>query len=182
MAEYRIAKRARVCAKSGEEFKPGSMVVSVIFQGQDGFERHDVSEECFEGADRAFSFWRTRVPESLDEQRRLDLSLAREFLMRLLAEEAEERAGLAYALVLLLSRKRRIRIVGSRREGERELLQVRWPHTEDEEPIEVAVPPMDDEKVERVQAELERLFGDYDDAAAEAGDAAPPPDSPRSAS
>ena len=56
MAEYRIAKRARVCAKSGEEFKPGSMVVSVIFQGQDGFERHDVSEECFESADRAFSF------------------------------------------------------------------------------------------------------------------------------
>ncbi len=165
MAEYRIAKRARVCAKSGEEFKPGSMVVSVIFQGQDGFERHDVSEECFEGADRAFSFWRTRVPESLDEQRRLDLNLAREFLTRLLADEAEERAGLAYALVLLLARKRRIRIVGSRREGERELLQVRWPRTEDEEPIEVAVPPMDDEKVERVQAELERLFGDDDDNA-----------------
>ncbi len=163
MAEYRIAKRARVCARSGAVFKPGSVVVSVIFLGQDGFERHDVTEECFEGDDRAFSFWRTRVPESLDEQRRLDLNLAREFLTRLLAEEAEERAGLAYALVLLLSRKRRIRIVGSRREGERELLQVRWPSTEDEEPIEVAVPPMDDEEVERVQAELERLFGDDED-------------------
>ena len=178
MAEYRIAKRARVCARSGAEFKPGSVVVSVIFRSQDGFERHDVTEECFESDARAFSFWRTRVPESLDEQRRLDLSLAREFLTRLLAEEAEERAGLAYALVLLLSRKRRIRIVGSRREGERELLQVRWPSTDGEEPIEVAVPPMDDEEVERVQAELERLFGDDEDDAAQPTAPVPEPDAP----
>ena len=38
----------------------------------------------------------------------------------------------------------------------------------------MAVPPMDDEKVERVQAELERLFGDDDEAPAEA----PAPDTP----
>ena len=98
------------------------------------------------------------LPEAREEGRKLDFGLARDFLGRLLRQADPQRAGLAYALVLLLSRKRRIKIDETRRTKEGEILVVTLPGDEEDETFEIEAPSLDAEEVSRIQGELELLF------------------------
>jgi hypothetical protein len=160
MAEYRIGKRARVCCVSGEPFEPGDAIVSAIYLGPDGaFERRDMRAAHFDPASREpFCHWRSSEPEPAEQARKLDYDLALTFFDRLLREADPARDGLVYTLALLLSRKRRIRIQESRRHPEGDLLRVLVRRAEEDDEVSVRAPRLSDEDVDRLQAELEKLF------------------------
>lgn len=160
MAEYRISSRAKVCAATGEPFEEGQVIVTAIYEDpEEGFIRRDYSEQGFSGAGGAFSHWRTRVPVTPDEGRTLDLDLALNFLERLIEHADPEREGLAYTLVLLLSRKRRVKIKMSRPLPDGERITVVVPGPEEDHEITMHAPRLGADDVTRIQAELAELFG-----------------------
>lgn len=170
MSEFRIARRAQVCAVSGRPFEPGDVIVSVIHEEPQGFVRRDVREEnlaAIEGA--PFCVFRTKQPPPPPPARRLDYDLAKEFLDRLLREADPAREPLVYALVLLLSRKRRVKILETRRLPEGELLLVAIPRAEEDEVAQIRAPRLSPEQETALQQELARLFN------FESGEVAEPP-------
>jgi len=156
MSQYKITTRARECAVSGKPFETGQRVVSVISLKGDTFERRDLLEDHFEASDEIYSYWISTVPEA-KERRRLDLGLARDFLRTVLREQDPKREGLAYALTLLLARKRRVK-TDSRRTAAGEILTIRIPGDEEDEEFELRVPRLQEEEVVRIQDELTLLL------------------------
>ncbi len=169
MAEYRISTRAKTCAATGEPFQEGQVIVTAIDEDpEDGFIRRDYSEQGFLGAGGAFSYWRSRLPVTPDEGRKLDFDLALNFLQKLIAQADPEREGLAYTLVLLLARKRRVKIKVSRPLPDGELLTVVVPGPEEDREVTMHAPRLTPDDVTRIQTELATLFGFEPPEAAEA--------------
>jgi hypothetical protein len=178
--EFKIARRASACSVSGKPFEPGDTIVSVIHEEPQGFVRRDVREEHLPAIPGSpFCIFRTRQPLPPAPARRLDYDLAREFLDRLLREADPAREPLVYALTLLLARKRRVKIVRTRRLPDGDLMEVAIPRAEEDERVNVRAPRLTPEEEEKLQAEIARLF-DFEPEAAQATDAAPPPTPPPS--
>jgi hypothetical protein len=155
---YKFGGRAKVCGVCEGTFDPGDRIVSAVHPEGEGFARRDVHEGCFKGKEEAFSFWYSTLPESSEQQQKLDLNLARDFLAKLIREADERRAGLVYTLTLLLSRKRRVKILETKRDRGAEVLSVLMPGDEEDETHTVPVPILDAAEVDRIQAEIELLF------------------------
>ncbi|MEE8107402.1 MAG: hypothetical protein V3T86_17845 [Planctomycetota bacterium] len=156
MSQYKITGRSRECAVSGKPFEAGQRVVSVISLNGDEFVRRDLLEDHFEASEDIYSYWVSTVPEAKG-QRKLDLALAREFLRAVLREQDPKREGLAYALTLLLARKRRVK-TDSRRTAAGEVLTIQMPGDEEDEQFELRVPRLEEEEVVRIQDELTLLL------------------------
>jgi hypothetical protein len=157
--EFRIARRAPVCAVSGRPFEPGDTIVSVIHEEPQGFVRRDVREEHLASiAGQPFCVFRTKQPAPPPPAKRIDYELAQQFLDRLLREALPEREPLVYALTLLLSRKRRVKIVATRHLPEGDLLEVSIPRAEEDERVSVRAPRLSPEQETSLQQELARLF------------------------
>ena len=79
-------------------------------------------------------------------------------MAKLIREGDERRAGLVYTLTLLLSRKRRVKILETTRDRGSEVMSVLVPGDEEDETHSVPVPILNAEEVDRIQAEIEVLF------------------------
>ena len=145
------------------------MVVSALFETSLGtaaasedaadFARRDFCSICFEGdADTGepFSWWRAEVPAPEEKKAAFDLNVAREFLVRLLREDAPERASLRYLLTLLLLRKRIVRVEDQFHDERGEVMTVRIPP--DEALHEVPCPEIDEAEAEALRHQIGRLF------------------------
>lgn len=185
MAVWKVQRRARVSALTGEPFPPDTAVVTALFgeedePGEDGvrgtrFVRRDylASEATPELLAGAWCVWRARTPPAQESaQRRLDLALAQDFLRRLLAEGDPGRGAVCLTLALLLARKRRLVILAQ----EARVLKARWPR--ETEVFEVPAPEVGEADAERLQQDLLRLFDVDEGADAPAPPAAGPGDAP----
>ena len=165
MAVWKIQRLGRVSSVTGERFPPDTVVVTALYgedeeQGDDkvrgaGFMRRDFLEEeaTPERLEGSYCVWRTRTPPAKkDDERRLDLDMAREFLQRLVDEKQQERAGVCLVLALVLVRKRRLNLV---EQGEG-YLEVRWPRQT--ETFRVPAPELTEADAESLEQELQRLF------------------------
>ncbi len=171
MNEFKITRRAQACAVSGKPFEPGDTIVSVIHEEPQGFVRRDVREEHLASiAGAPFCVFRTVEPPPPPPARRIDYELAQGFLDRLLREADPAREPLVYALTLLLSRKRRVKILETRHLPEGDLLLVLIPRAEEDERVNVRAPRLSPEQETALQQELARLFNFESAEAAE-----PPP-------
>jgi len=175
LSEFKISRRAPVCAISGKPFEPGDVIVSVIHEELKGFVRRDVREEnlaAIEG--EPFCVFRTKQPPPPPPAKRIDYDLAREFLDRLLRDADPAREPLAYALTLLLSRKRRVKILETRRLPEGDLLRVAIPRAEEDEIVQIRAPALTPEQEAALQQEIARLFN-FDSREAQEPPGSPPP-------
>jgi hypothetical protein len=160
MEEYKLKRRSPVCMESGEPFREGDVIVSAIYPSPDGFVRRDVRDDRFAAAAAgAFSVWRSRMPRTEEEERKLDMDLALDFLHRLLRDADPAREGLSYLLTLLLARKRRLKVRETRAVADGEILTVVMPRPEGEETVKVRAPVLGEAEIAALQQELARLFG-----------------------
>lgn len=160
MAEYKLGRRAPECAGTGRVFEEGEAIVSAIFEVDEGFERRDFGVDAFEALeDESFSFWRSQVPVTVEDERRLDFDLAMEFFLRLRTEADDQHASLVYLLGLLLGRKRKLKLRGFKRTAKGEMLRLVVRGDEEDEEVEIPVPDLGPEDADRLQADLNRLFG-----------------------
>jgi hypothetical protein len=158
--DWKLPRRARECAISGQPFAPGDRVVSELFDRGDEFERRDRLESSTPNEeDRPYSRWTSNWPPEPERAPGVDLDLARRFLRDLLAEDEPDRQGLAYILALLLIRKKRLKMLdrGISRDGTA-LLRASLPEDPDGV-LEVPVPPMTPDAVAAVSAQVAELFG-----------------------
>ena len=159
VADYKLGRRTPECAGSGEPFVEGEEIVSAIFLGEEGFERRDYKAAAFDGVQGAFSFWRGRIPVKREDAHVLDFDLALDFFRKLVDEDDPDRAGLRFLLGLLLGRKRRMKLKGFSRKGDREYLNLVIRGDEEDEAVSVEVPQLDEQARTALQTELNRLFG-----------------------
>lgn len=165
MAVWKVSRLGRVSSLTGEPFPPDTEIVTALFgeeeeSGEDkvrgsGFVRQDyrVDEASDELLASAYCLWRTRTPpEQPRGTQRLDLDMAREFLQRLLDDKNPEKAPVAFALALILIRKRRLRMLGQTEDR----LEVSWPRQT--ETFHVPAPELTEADTEALEQELKRLF------------------------
>ena len=137
--EYKITASSHACQACDRRFAIGDAYYSAILEvdGDEMFARHDFCTDCWNpDAAEYFSFWKTRVPEPEQPRRRgpqlVDLARLME-LFEHLGDAQEDRAlRFRYVLALVLMRKRRLKIVSSRRldGGRAEELTLREPGTD----------------------------------------------------
>ncbi|MEM8884597.1 MAG: hypothetical protein AAGD14_11040 [Planctomycetota bacterium] len=175
MAEYKVGRRAPECAATQQPFAEGEEIVSAIFEGDEGFERRDYKVEAFGEVKGYHSFWKGRIPVKQEDPQRLDYDLALEFFRRLVHENEAEHEGLRFVLGLLLGRKRRLKLKGFARKKGQETLELVLRGDEEDEPLSLAVPPLDEEGRDTLQRDLNRLFGIEEPAEEPSGESAEEP-------
>jgi len=154
-----VERRAGLCQGCDREFETGDRVTSALYSLEEGFARRDWCEGCFtgpEGDPAPFSWWAAEVPEPEKKKAVFDLGVARDFLSRLLLENAPERASLRYLLTLLLMRKRGVKLLEQFADPRGEIMVVKVPPSETEH--EIVCDPIDEAEAESLRAELDRLF------------------------
>ncbi len=182
-AGWRTGHRAGVCGVCEAALEPGLEVVSTLHDvaaadspadvDAAAFARHDFCGTCFDGeADTGtpFSWWRFVVPAPEEKKAAFDLSMAREFLVRLLGQDDAARAPLRYLLALLLMRKRMVRVDEQFSDDRGEIMSIRVPP--DETVWEMICPELDEEETEALRVQLGELF----DLGDSPGTPAPPDD------
>lgn len=161
--DFKIGRRGAACSSCSVALVPGATVSSALFKetAPDGgsFVRRDFCATCFGDDGRRgtpFSWWTAVLPPAVEKKAVFDLGVAREFLLRLLREDAPERASLRYLLVLLLMRKKAVKVTDQFvREGtERMVLSV----PPDEQSFEVPCLPIDEAEAAKLREDLGRLF------------------------
>ena len=192
--EWKIQKRGRACALCARQFKSEEEHYSGIVENEGRFERRDICLPCWAKkpaastapsvpapavpaapttdpapapeAKEIFSFWKTRMPKI--EQRKLeDIAAMVEFFKKLIEKPSEDpsRQKVTYLMSLLLARKRRVKLAGSK-DG-----KLRVEKTWDGETIEIVDPPITDAELADLRQQMESIF----EMELGAGAAEPPP-------
>jgi hypothetical protein len=155
--EYEVQHGGRRCSKTGREFAPGEAFYSVLLAEGKELKRLDYAAEAWPGApEDAVGWWKSVVPDRSAAKRRWapnDVML--DFWDRL-ADEPDKQ-DMRYVLTLLLVRRRVFRLEEERRGpcGE-ERLVVGCPRRDATYEVAAAIPT--DERIEEIQAELEKLL------------------------
>jgi hypothetical protein len=151
--EWKISKRGRSCSVCQREFRSEEVLYSGIAETEGKFARRDVCVPCWGQKPELFSFWKTRMPRR--EVKRLeDINAMQEFFKKLLEKPSEDpaRQKITYLTALLLARKRRLRLAGSKNG----LLRIE--KTWDGEATEIADPVIADAELEALKQQMESLF------------------------
>ncbi|HLY74197.1 MAG TPA: hypothetical protein VKU80_08770 [Planctomycetota bacterium] len=151
--EWKISKRGRSCSVCQREFRSEEVLYSGIAEVEGKFTRRDVCIPCWEQKPELFSFWKTQMPRR--EVKRLeDINAMQEFFKKLLEKPSEDpsRHKVTYLTALLLARKRRIRLAGSKNGKLR--IEKSW----DGEAVEIPDPVIADAELETLKEQMEQLF------------------------
>ncbi|HLY09583.1 MAG TPA: hypothetical protein VKW04_09795 [Planctomycetota bacterium] len=151
--EWKISKRGRSCSVCQREFRSEEVLYSGIAELDGKFARRDVCVPCWGQEPQLFSFWKTQMPRR--EVKRLeDINAMQEFFKKLLEKPSEDpsRHKITYLMALLLARKRRIRLAGSK-DG-----KLRIEKTWDGEATEIVDPVIADTELEALKEQMEQLF------------------------
>jgi hypothetical protein len=151
--EWKISKRGRSCSVCQREFRSEEVLYSGIAETEGKFARRDVCVPCWDRKPELFSFWKTQMPRR--EVKRLeDVNAMQEFFKRLLEKPSEDpaRHKVTYLTALLLARKRRLRLAGSK-DGKLRI-EKGW----DGEAAEIVDPVIADDEIETLKQQMEQLF------------------------
>lgn len=154
MEEWKVERRKRGCAGCEKPFASEEELYSCIVEIEGGFSRRDLCLPCWDRKPfEIFSFWKTRMPK-IRERKLEDLAAMVEFFKRLVATPSEDprRAKVTYLVALILMRKKRLKMVGTR--GAAILVEKAW----DGDTCELAEPPIADEELQELRIEMEKLF------------------------
>ncbi|MSR57154.1 MAG: hypothetical protein EXS05_05735 [Planctomycetaceae bacterium] len=124
--DYQFRPIGKKCAATGNDLVPGSVCHSVLVERDGMLQRLDFSETGWSGPPvGAVGVWRCQVPRPADVQYKpLDTDALMRCFEQLTEEANPARDGLRYILALLLVKKRRLRLDGSRTEGDDDYLQL----------------------------------------------------------
>jgi hypothetical protein len=136
IGDWEIKSRAEHCAVSGKAFREDEEFMSVLFQGEEGLERMDMSlvawKEWEADETEPLSCWKSRFqPGPEPESETVDKQDAESELRRLLDQGAPESAKLCRLLALLLERKRILKLREKIDQPDRQLLV--FEHTDTQE-------------------------------------------------
>lgn len=163
--DYPIGRATGVCAASGEPLEPGATCVATLCEAteDESLVRLDFSTSAWEAGDRPdglFSFWRTIVPEPNErKQVFVDDAVVMDIFERLAEDKRPQRIAFRFVLSLALMRKRKLRFIERRPDGDQGIMLVLPKGAEPETPpIEVIDPGLTDDDVREISAELTEIL------------------------
>ncbi len=162
MHEYNVKPVGRICAGTGQELMPGSLCHSVLVEKDGDLLRLDYSEAGWTQPPHGLlAHWRCEIPEvSATVKKSLDVDdLMRQF-EQLSDEASPAQDKFRYVLALLLLRRRRLKLDGTKLIDDQESLEVTGARGEGT--FLVPVQQLDDAEVQQLQ---DAVFGTETNAA-----------------
>jgi len=163
MTDWRIHRREGCCSPCGRAFEEGETFFSLLYLEEEALRREDRCPACFQdpsagGAEPSpdVLFWRARHVADKKARFAVDFDAIEELFLALDGRRAGRQPELRYLLALLLLRKKRLKLVGVRRNATGEVLCVRRPRRQEE--FEVQVFELDSERAQALRGELARVF------------------------
>jgi hypothetical protein len=152
--EYQFRPLGKKCAATGEDLAPGSTVHSVVVEKDGEILRFDYSEKGWSGPpEGTIGSWTCVVPQpAIAKRAPLDTNTLMTCFEQLTEEANPAQDGLRYILALYLINKKRLRVDGSRRDGDEEYLQLAGANGEGA--WEVRDPQPSDEETHELQRQL----------------------------
>ncbi|MBM4018340.1 MAG: hypothetical protein FJ288_08460 [Planctomycetes bacterium] len=187
--EYKIDSSTRRCRACERVFAAGDEYYSAVVETAEEnlLARHDLCTACWKPDAAYFSFWKTRVPQPEPPLQRgprlIDLGRLIQLFEHLAGSEDPQAVRFRYVLALVLMRKRRLRVLETRRlpGGRGEELLLREVGTQRQHTL--AAPSVSEEEIRSVADRLRDILDmpekwDQAPSAAEgeaAGAEGPPP-------
>jgi hypothetical protein len=152
--EYQFRPIGKKCAATGKDLVAGERCFSVLVEKEGELQRLDFSEEGWKGPpEGSLGVWKCLVPKPAEVRHEpLDTTALMTCFEQLTEEASPAREGLRYILALLLVKKKRLRLEGSRTDGDDEYLQLAGAHGEGAYEVRDLSPT--DEEVQQWQREL----------------------------
>ncbi len=152
--DYQFGSPAKICAASGQPLLPGAECVSALVEQGGRLVRLDFLLANWTGEPpHTVGTWRFRVPEATAQQQRvLDTDTLLRFFEQLTEDANPGLERMRYVLALLLIQRRRLKLDGSRRDGEAEWLQFQG--SKGEGPYEVQDQPLTADEITQLQTEM----------------------------
>ena len=141
MNDWRIHRREERCSRCSRVFGEGEAIFSLLYVEPERLRREDACPACFERPGEPepgeLVFWRTR--HTLDRRQRfaVDFEAIEELFLALEGRREGRQPELRYLLSLLLLRKKRLKLVGVRRNAAGETLCLRRPRRQEEFEVQV---------------------------------------------
>lgn len=154
MIEYQFRPMGKSCAGTGKAFQPGERCRSVVIEQDGQFHRLDFSEAGWKGPpEGAVGEWVSVIPDGPPKPKPVDT----ESLMRTFEQFCEDgnpgHDQFRYVLALLLLKKRRLRLEGSRTDDDgNDFLQVIG--SKSEGPFEIADQDLNETEIEQLEAAI----------------------------
>ena len=152
--EYHFKPPSKTCATTGRPLVAGAVCHSVLMEKNGVLIRQDFSEEGWQGPPAGHvGYWKTLVPASHDpREQRLDPDTAFRYFEQLSEEASPTTERQRYVLALLLLQHRKLRLEGTRSDGDADVLELSGRHGEGTWQVpnlELTVP-----ESQQIQAEL----------------------------
>jgi len=153
--DYHLKPIGKTCASTGEQLPPGSLCHSALVEENGHFVRVDFSEDGWNGPpEGSIGHWKSVVPEvSQTTAKPLDADALMRYFEQLAEDTNPVQEKFRYVLALLLLQKRRLKIDGTRRDGDIEYLQLSG--TRGEAPVEVRDHHLAEEEIKQIQQGLD---------------------------
>ena len=152
--DYHLKPIAKTCTATGNEFVPGSRCFSALVEHEGRLVRFDYSEEGWSGPpEGTVGHWQCIVPEADEaEAKPLDADALMRYFEQLCEDANPAQDKFRYILALLLLQKRRLKMEGSRQDGEIVFLELVG--SRGEGTFEVRDQQLSDEEIEQLQQTL----------------------------
>jgi len=154
MIEYQFRPIGKTCAGTGHEFQPGERCHCVVIERDGLFHRLDFSEAGWNGApEGTVGEWVSVIPDGPPKPKIIDT----ESLMRSFEQFCEDgnpaHDQFRYVLALLLLKKRRLRLEGSRSDDDgNDFLQLIG--SKSEGPYEIPDQDLSETEIEQLEAAI----------------------------
>lgn len=124
--DYHLKPIGKKCSQSGEDLVPGSICHSVVIEQDGEIVRLDFSEAGWaQWEGETVATWTNVVPEPVASKKQtIDANELMAYFDQMTEDANPAQEKLRYVLALLLLQKRRVRLDGSRGDGNEEYLQL----------------------------------------------------------
>ncbi|MDA1016259.1 MAG: hypothetical protein O3A00_17610 [Planctomycetota bacterium] len=152
--DFQLRSVGKTCEKSGHPLAPGEVCHSVLVERHGKMTRLDYSHEAWSGPpEDAVAYWRVQVPDATEKQ---TPTITTDGLMSYFEQLSEApntvQEQMRYVLALMLLQRRRLKLEGSRTDGDIEYLQLSGSRGDGD--FEVRQQSLSDEEIEQLQSQL----------------------------
>ena len=157
LSTWRITKSGNSCCTCGKDLPENRLFFSCLIEEGGEFERRDLCPTCWEEHPPAapFCFWRTRRAH-VQRKPVLDTEAMFGFFERLEGAETQKKRLFRFVLALYLMRRKELKLLQVRRDGEAELLILE--RRTSRARVEVDNPGVTEECLQETAAQLSELL------------------------
>jgi len=159
--DWNVKSRSRVCSVCEKPFEDKSNIYSILRDGEDGYERQDISEACWEESKsaEAISFWRSvYIAPPPPSEEPLKKETVETLLRQYMSREDYSQLDVVFILTVMLERKRVLVERDVQRKDDGTKVRI-YEHRKTGEIFTVPDPELRLDQLSEVQEKVNQLLG-----------------------